>query len=110
MLFVDCTPLVDDDTRRYWTAAADTKPTFRVSELLDHWYIKSWFSQRNSGKRMTISEHSGLMYRGQEVMQMLVQPLRCALHELGIRTVDADGKNLNRSKVRDLFFLTITRD
>ena len=100
-LLCDC--FLDEETRRYWTATAAGLPTFRVSELLDSWYIKSWFSQRKSGKHIE-GEDSGLMYRGKEVMRMRVAPLREVLHDLGIETTDADGKNLPRSKVREQIY------
>ena len=60
-------------------------PTFRVSECLDHWYIKSWFSSRK--QRGDPNELESIMYEGELVWKLPVARLRVIAKLLKI----ADG-------------------
>ena len=75
---------LDEDTREYWTAPIPPCATFRVSELLEHWYIKTWFSQRKAGKKQATGDDAGLEYNGSLIFKMLVGDLRKSLSELGL--------------------------
>lgn len=39
----------------YWNPRPDGRPTFRLSELLDHWAIKPWFSQQKAAFDKTLA-------------------------------------------------------
>ena len=60
-------------------------PTFRVSECLDHWYIKSWFSSRK--QKGDPNQLESVMYQGELVWKLPVARLRGIAKLLGI----ADG-------------------
>lgn len=65
----------------YWSVKS--APTFRVSELLEHWYIKSWFSSRKAkGNDTDVSV--GQMYQGELIHSMGVGRLRDIAKVLGI--------------------------
>ena len=62
--------------------------TFRVSECLDHWYIKSWFSSRK--QRGDPNELESITYAGELVWKLPVVRLRSIVKLLKI---DDDSKN-----------------
>lgn len=90
-----------EETRTYWSCQIPVPiRTFRVMHCLDHWYVKSWFSRRKSGKVPPMSVTvvsgdrgdditSGDLYTidGVHVSNMLVSPLRKALTERGLSSV-----------------------
>ena len=66
-------------------------PTFRVSQCLDHWYIKTWFSSRK--QRGDPNEFESVMYQGEHVWTLRVTRLREIATVLGIQ-------NGNKSELR----------
>ena len=68
------------------------RPTFRVHMLLDHWYLKSWFSSRTANGPRKIKDWSGVMYNGQDTIRMKVLELRSALIACSL---SAQGKKMS---------------
>ena len=64
----------------YW--ADKGVPTFRVSQCLDYWYIKSWFSSRKQKGGPTVLE--SVVYEGERVWKLTVARLREIAKRLGI--------------------------
>jgi hypothetical protein len=73
-------------------------PTFRVSECLDHWYIKSWFSTRLS--KGTPDVLASVLYGGEVVWKMLVARLREVAGRLRIPVKADDGKLIPKADLR----------
>ena len=84
-----CSPRFSEQVRTFWKANDEGRPTYRVHLLLDHWYLKSWFSSRTTNGPRKINEWSGVIYNGQDIDRMKVKELRCALVTCGM---SAQGK------------------
>lgn len=73
-----------DVVREFWTPNPTGKPTFRVHEILDHWYIKSWFSTRKSGGPKEFKPWAGVLYGDHDIASMSLKELIAATLECGI--------------------------
>lgn len=76
-------------------------PTFRVSQCLDHWYIKSWFSSRK--QKGDPNELESVVYQGERVWKLTVARLREIAKHLGID----DG---NKKELRDRIAKRLSAD
>jgi len=81
-----------DAVREFWTSNPDGKPTFRVHEILDHWYIKTWFSTRKSGGPKEFKPWAGVLYRDRDIASMSKQDLVVAALECGIDKEGTKGE------------------
>jgi hypothetical protein len=75
-------------------------PTFHVSEILDHWYIKSWFSTRKSKGDPDVLE--SVLYAGASVWNMKVARLREIAGFLKIKVKTDDGKVILKAELRKI--------
>ena len=96
----------------YWSVKSS--PTFRVSECLDHWYVKSWFSSRKSQGDVQDAT-AGQMYKGELLRSMKIARLREIAEVLGVRSNGTKKELRGRicahiTVVGDLFGKTVRSD
>ena len=77
------------EIQEFWKSNPNGKPTFRVHMLLDHWYIKSWFSTRKSCGPKEMKPWAGVLFGERDIASMSVAELRVAASSCGI---DKKGK------------------